>query len=158
MRHARHDLEVVYLRVSTRHQDMQRQEAQIDRARAEADGREVVVLREHGVSAFKVSVFDRPEGRKLCDLIEQGRVRRLWVDAQDRLSRGDDVEWVTFRALCEANETKIIVDGRELPSDLGGRLEGYLKAVLARQEGLERSHRMKTKLPITMRDLGYKNL
>jgi site-specific DNA recombinase len=77
-------------------------------------------------------------------LIESGRVEAIYTDAQDRLSRGDDVEWVSFRALCEAHDTRLVIDGRELRSDLGGRLEGYLKALLARQESVEKSHRVQT--------------
>jgi DNA invertase Pin-like site-specific DNA recombinase len=135
---------VVYERVSTTAQDIARQAAQRTRAAADSPERTPIVIQDDGVSAFKVSIFDRPGGRRLCELIEAGRVEAIYTDAQDRLSRGDDVEWVTFRALCEAHGVRVVIDGRELRHDLGGRLEGYLKAVIARQESLEKSHRVKT--------------
>jgi site-specific DNA recombinase len=137
---------IVYERVSTDQQDISRQAVQRERASADHPEAEIRVLQDEGVSAFKVSIFDRPGGRALCDLIATGTVDAVYVDAQDRLSRGDDVEWVTFRALCEANGTRLVIDGRELGNDLGGRLEGYLKAVLARQESEEKAHRTRSGL------------
>src|SRR5690349_3958959 len=111
-------LAVVYERVSSDRQDMTRQAVQRDRARADYPEQEIEVVQDDGVSAFKVSIFDRPGGRRLCDLIEAGRVEAIYVDAQDRLSRGDDLEWVSFRALCDQHGTRIVVDGNELRSDL----------------------------------------
>jgi site-specific DNA recombinase len=134
---------VVYERVSSSQQDITRQAVQRERAAADYPGRDITVIQDDGVSAFKVSVFDRPGGSRLCDLIAAGEVEALYVDAQDRLSRGDDVEWVTFRALCESSGTRVIIDGKELRHDLGGRMEGYLKAMLARQESVEKSHRVR---------------
>jgi site-specific DNA recombinase len=134
---------VVYERVSSDKQGISRQATQRERAAADYPGREITVIQDDGVSAFKVSVFDRTGGGRLCDLIQEGAVEALYVDAQDRLSRGDDVEWVTFRALCESSDTRVIIDGRELRHDLGGRMEGYLKAVLARQESVEKAHRVR---------------
>jgi site-specific DNA recombinase len=132
---------VVYERVSTERQDIARQAAQRDLARAE--GLEVEVIQDDGVSAYKVPIFDRPGGRRLCELIEADLVAAVYADAQDRLSRGDDVEWVTFRALCEQHGTRIVVDGQELMADLGGNVMGYLRNILARQESEEKSHRVK---------------
>lgn len=135
---------VVYERVSTERQDIARQEAQRERARADHPDRDIDVLQDDGVSAFKVSIFDRPGGTRLCSMVEADEVAAIYVDAQDRLSRGDDVEWVTFRALCDSHGTQLIIDGHELRNDLGGRLEGYLKAWLARQESVEKSHRVRS--------------
>ena len=134
---------VAYQRVSTAKQDIQRQTSQKQRAHESYPDHEVEVIEDDGVSAFKVSIFDRPGGRRLCQMIEAGKVEAIFTDAQDRLSRGDDVEWVSFRALCESQGVRLIIDGREQSNDLGGRLEGYLKAVLARQESLEKSHRVR---------------
>jgi site-specific DNA recombinase len=133
---------VVYERVSTDKQDLSRQAVQRERAQADYPDRDPLVLQDDGVSAFKVSIFDRPAGQRLCELIEAGRVEAVYADAQDRLSRGDDLEWISFRALAEAHGTRIVLDGRELRTDLGGRLEGYLRALLARQESEEKSHRV----------------
>jgi len=136
-------LVVVYERVSSDKQDISRQTRQRERARSDLPEREVEVIQDDGVSAYKISIFDRPGGARLVQLIEAGRVEAIYVDAQDRLSRGDDLEWVTFRTLCETNGARIIVDGNELRADLGGRMEGYLKALLARQESVEKSHRVR---------------
>src|SRR5687767_5561335 len=106
---------VVYERVSTKKQDLTRQARPRDLARRDYPDREIVVIPDDGVSAFKVSIIDRPGGRKLCDLIEAERVEAVYADAQDRLSRGDELEWVSFRALCESKGTRIVIDGRELP-------------------------------------------
>src|SRR5262245_39664454 len=102
---------VAYLRVSSAAQDLARQRAVLEQARADHPEREVVVVEDDGVSAFRVSVFDRPGGRRLCSLIEADDVEAVYTDALDRLTRGDDVEWITFRALCEAHGTRLVIDG-----------------------------------------------
>jgi DNA invertase Pin-like site-specific DNA recombinase len=135
---------VVYTRVSTERQDLERQRAQIERAQAENPGREPRVIEDDGVSAYRVPIFERPGGRELCELIEAGRVEKVYTDAQDRLSRGHDLEWITFRTLAATHDTALLIDGRELRDDLGGKIEGYLKALLARQESEEKSHRVST--------------
>jgi site-specific DNA recombinase len=135
---------VAYERVSTEQQDISRQAVQRERAASDYPEAELVVIPDDGVSAYKVPIFDRPGGRKLCDLIGSGTVAAVYVDAQDRLSRGDELEWVTFRALCQANGTRLMIDGRELRDDFGGRLEGLLKALLANQESEEKSHRVRS--------------
>jgi DNA invertase Pin-like site-specific DNA recombinase len=135
-------LVVVYERVSSEKQNISRQCVVREDACRDHPDAELVVIQDDGVSAFKVSIFDRPGGRRLCELVEAGRVEAIYADAQDRLSRGDDVEWVTFRAMCETNGTRIVIDGRELRTDLGGRLEGYLKNLLARQEQIEKGRRV----------------
>jgi DNA invertase Pin-like site-specific DNA recombinase len=131
----------VYQRVSTDAQDLSRQASQVELAQSENPGREIHVFREDGVSAFHNSVFERPVSAEICRLIEAGEMEKVYTDAQDRLSRGDDLEWITFRTLCQTHGTRLIIDGRELRDDLGGRLEGYLKALVARQESEEKSHR-----------------
>lgn len=141
---ARERLVVVYLRVSSDKQDLDRQRAQIERAKSDNHDAEILVLEDDGVSAFKNSIFDRPESGKLCRLIEEGKVAKVYTDAQDRLSRGDELEWVTFRALAASHNTALIIDGRELRSDLGGRLEGFLNALRAHGESEDKSHRVST--------------
>jgi site-specific DNA recombinase len=137
---------VIYERVSTDRQDLSRQAVQRDRARADHPEAELVVLQDDGVSAYKVPIFERPGGRELCDLIATGTVEAVYVDAQDRLSRGEDDEWVAFRALCDANDTWIVVDGQRITRDLGGKAMSYLRALLARQESDEKAHRTRSGL------------
>jgi site-specific DNA recombinase len=135
-------LVVVYLRVSTDAQDITRQTVQHERAQSDYPSREITEIRDPGVSAYKTPIFDRPGGRRLCDLIQAGRVEAIYADAQDRLSRGEDLEWVTFKAMCSAVGTRIVIDGREQGNDIAGsRLEGFLKAIIARQESEEKAHR-----------------
>jgi DNA invertase Pin-like site-specific DNA recombinase len=135
---------VAYERVSTASQDIARQAVQRERAERDYPGMEIVRIADDGVSAYKVPIFDRPGGRRLCGLIEAGRVEALYVDAQDRLTRGDDWEWVRFRLMCEAQHVRVVIDGREMRNDLGGKVEGYLKAMLAQQESVEKSHRVRS--------------
>ena len=135
---------VVYERVSTDQQDISRQAVQRARARAEHPEADLIVLQDDGVSAYKVPIFERPGGRRLCDLIIAGTVEAIYVDAQDRLSRGADDEWVAFRALCDTNDTWIVVDGQRITRDMGGRVFSYLRAELARQESEEKSHRVRS--------------
>ena len=136
---------VCYERVSSEKQDLGRQAIQRERAAADYPEAELKVIQEKG-SAYKISVFDRPRGRELCDLIATGTVSAIFTDAQDRLSRGEDDEWVAFRALCDANDTWIIVDGQKITRDMGGRVVSYLRAELARQESVEKAHRVRSGL------------
>jgi DNA invertase Pin-like site-specific DNA recombinase len=158
---------VVYERVSTDGQDLGRQAVQRDRARADHPDAELVVLQDDGVSAYKVPIFERPAGRELCDLIATGAVEAVYVDAQDRLSRGDDAEWVAFRALCDTNDTWIVVDGARITRDLGGKAMSYLRALLARQESDEKAHRTRSGLreaarqgryPVGQPPFGYRSV
>jgi DNA invertase Pin-like site-specific DNA recombinase len=139
----RSEIVVVYERVSTDRQDLARQAVQRDRAIADYPDATIVLLQDDGVSAFKVPIFEREDGGRLSQMIEAGRVEAVYVDALDRITRGEDIEWVTFRVLCESRGTRIVIDGREQRNDLGGRLESYLRALIARQESEEKSHRVK---------------
>jgi DNA invertase Pin-like site-specific DNA recombinase len=142
----REPIVVVYERVSTDKQDLSRQAVQRERAHADYPDAELRVVQDDGVSAYKVSIFERPGGAELCDLIATGKVEAVYVDAQDRLSRGEDDEWVAFRALCDANDCWIVVDGQRITRDLGGKAMSYLRALLARQESEEKAHRTRSGL------------
>jgi hypothetical protein len=50
----------------------------------------VVVIEDDGVSAFKVSIFDRPGSRRLYEMVEADQVDAVHTDSVDRLTRGDD--------------------------------------------------------------------
>jgi DNA invertase Pin-like site-specific DNA recombinase len=135
---------VVYERVSTDRQDIARQAVQRERAQADNPKREIVVLQDDGVSAFKVPIFDRPGGRALCARIEAGAVEAVYADAQDRLSRGKLAEWVNFKALCDDAGTRIVLDGRELRADdEADELLGVIGAITARRESREKAHRVR---------------
>jgi hypothetical protein len=66
--------------VATKEQDLTRQAVQRDRARADHPGVEPVVIQDDGVSAYKVSVFDRPGGRDLVARIEREEVEAVYTD------------------------------------------------------------------------------
>jgi site-specific DNA recombinase len=134
---------IVYERVSSDRQDLARQAVQRDRARDDYPDQEPHVIQDDGVSAFKHSIFERRGGKELCDLIESGEVEAVYVDAMDRLGRPEELEWASFRAICVANGTRLMIDGRELRDDFAGRLEGSILAALARRESEEKSHRMR---------------
>lgn len=134
---------VVYERVSSDKQDITRQAVQRDRAAIEYPGRETMVLQDDGVSAYKIPIFDRPAGKRLCELVETGQVEAIFVDAQDRLSRGRQSEWWNFVDLCQSNRTRIVIDGRELKlDDEGDEIKSALDAILARRESREKAHRI----------------
>jgi DNA invertase Pin-like site-specific DNA recombinase len=135
---------VVYERVSTDAQEIGRQESERERASADYPGAELVVVQDDGESAYKVSVFDQTGGRQMCDLIATGTVEALYVDAQDRLSRGRLAEWVNFKALCDDNGTRIMIRGRELRADdEADEMLAAFEAMRARRESAEKSHRVK---------------
>jgi len=62
-------------------------------------------------SAYKTSIFDRQPD--LIAAIERGEVEIVFADAQDRLGRHGEEEWIAFRALCEANGTRLFIDGND---------------------------------------------
>jgi len=136
---------VVYERVSTERQDLSRQAVQRERARADHPEADLVVIQDDGVSAYKVPIFERPGGRELCDLIAAGTVEAVYADAQDRLSRGRLAEWVNFKALCDDNGTRIVINGRELRADdEADEMLAAFEAMRARRESAEKSHRVKS--------------
>lgn len=136
---------VVYERVSTDRQDLGRQAVQRERARADHPEAELVVLQDDGVSAYKVPIFERPGGRALCDLIATANVEAVYADAQDRLSRGRLAEWVNFKALCDDNGTRIVINGRELRADdEADEMLAAFEAMRARRESAEKSHRVRS--------------
>lgn len=66
---------VTYERVSSDKQDIDRQSAQRQRALADYPEAEHRVIQDDGVSAFKVSVFDRPGGTQVGSARPDGRGR-----------------------------------------------------------------------------------
>jgi DNA invertase Pin-like site-specific DNA recombinase len=136
LHHPADTLRVFYGRVSTGGQDLARQRAAAERVAADLD------LYDDGVSAFKLPIEKRPEGAKLVEMIRAGQVAELHVDAQDRLSRGSLVEWVTFLALCEAHDVAVFAPER-ITEDLGGEAIGALRALLAHDESRTKSRRVR---------------
>jgi site-specific DNA recombinase len=136
---------VVYARVSTEKQDIERQRVQHDRAVHDNPGREIVKIDDDGVSAFKIPIFDRPGGRQLCEMIASGRVEAIYTDAQDRLSRGKQFEWWQFVELVLDAGTRLFIDGRELRlGEEGDEIKSAIDAIIARRESSTRSHRVST--------------
>lgn len=137
---------VTYERVSSDKQDIERQAVQRERARADYPDAEHVVIQDDGVSATKHSIFDRPGGAEVCALVATGNVAAIYTDAQDRLGRQGDVEWVNFRDLCDMADTWIVVDGRRIERDLGGKVLSYITALQAQQEQVEKGRRVASKM------------
>jgi DNA invertase Pin-like site-specific DNA recombinase len=135
---------LTYERVSSDKQDIARQARVREQALAEFPEAEHRVIQDDGVSAYKVPIFDRPGGGRVCELVQAGKVAAIFTDEQSRLSRGEDLEWVTFRTLCDQQATRIFIDGREVAQDMGGKLLTYLGALLANEESRVKSHRVKT--------------
>jgi DNA invertase Pin-like site-specific DNA recombinase len=136
---------ITYERVSSDRQDIARQAIQRERAQAAFPDAEHRVVQDDGVSAFKVSVFDRPGGAELCALVESGEVEAIFTDAQYRLSRGRQSEWWNFWDLCELNGTRLFIDGQEVRlDDEGDEIISSVRAMLARRESREKSHRTRS--------------
>jgi DNA invertase Pin-like site-specific DNA recombinase len=133
---------IVYERVSTERQDLSRQAVQRERASEENPGAEVEVIQDDGTSAFHVPIFDRPGGKRLVEAIADGTVAAVYADSQDRLSRGKLAEWVNFKALCDENRTRVVVNGREIKADdEADEILSVVEAIRARRESLEKAHR-----------------
>ena len=139
-----HRVVVVYERVSSQKQDLERQKVQRERAAKAHPDAPQHVIQEKG-TAWKRTIFDRPGGAELCALIESGQVEAVHADEQNRLSRGKQLEWWTFADLCERNGTRIFIDGREL--ELEGTGEDEIKSgidqYMARRYSAELSRRVK---------------
>jgi Recombinase/Recombinase zinc beta ribbon domain/Resolvase, N terminal domain len=78
-------------------------------------------------------------------MVEVGEVEAIYADAQDRLSRGRLAEWVNFKALCDDNGTRIVINGRELRADdEADEMLAAFEAMRARRESAEKSHRVRS--------------
>jgi DNA invertase Pin-like site-specific DNA recombinase len=97
---------VLYARVSTAEQHSHHQQAQAEAAGFTFD--KVVV--DHGVSGLAVPLAERPEGRRLFDLLHRGDVLVVrWVD---RLGRNyEDVTDTIRRFMREGVVIKTIING-----------------------------------------------
>lgn len=144
----------VYFRVSTDQQDLERQQQQLRHVERDFPGVEPLRFEDEGVSAFHHQITERPGGKALTDAIASGQVAAVYADAQDRLTRGEALEWLTFQALCVTQETRIVIDGRELTSDDAGQLMGVFAALTARRESKEKQHRAKSSIR-HRRERGY---
>lgn len=133
----------VYLRVSSEDQDLERQRQHVpDFAARTFPGVEQIIVTDDGKSAYKTSIFERQGGSQLVALIENGEIRAIAADAQDRLSRSGLLEWAAFAALCKKRDVAIFTaDGGEIRTDVGGQMMGALKAIWGEDESTVKSHR-----------------
>jgi site-specific DNA recombinase len=134
----------VYLRVSSDRQELDRQERQSALARQDFPGVEPLRFEDEGISAFKTSIFERPGGKALVSAIQSGDVSAVYADAQDRLSRGEPMEWLEFAGTCAASGVRIVLNGQEQATDDGGQLLGFIFAQQARRESSDKQHRSKS--------------
>lgn len=136
----------LYYRVSSDQQDVARQRRDVPAlAHRHLPESVLVEFTDDGVSAFKTPIFERPGGRKLCEAIERGEVEAVFADAQDRLSRGELIEWFEFAALCKAFGTRIITaQTGEAGDDFTSQILGAINGIVARKESADKSHRTKS--------------
>ncbi len=147
---------IVYERVSSIDQDLARQATHRQAVDRLFPGRETLVLQDKE-SAFKVSVFDRPASQRAVALIRDGHAEAVCADRQDRFSRGRQAEWWAFVELCRQTGTQIVIDGGVFDfDDEAAEMMSAFAAMAARRESLEKSHRMRTRMPGMLRELGYK--
>lgn len=127
---------ILYARVSTKDQTLEHQVTQAKQAGFEIDE----VIADHGVSGLNTALADRPEGRRLFDLLREGDTLVLrWVD---RLGRNYDDVTATIRRFLETGVTvktvinKMTFDGTPAnPTDKAVRdaLIGFLAAMAQAQ-------------------------
>lgn len=138
------------VRVSTNEQDTQRQITAVRRIHETCypELRAVEFFEEDGVSATKIPIFERPQGKALCDLIEGGGVEVVIADEQSRLVRGpSSAEWAVFYDLCCSHATTCHteLDG-VIGDDESSELLAMLRAWDARREIKKLNHRLRGKL------------
>ena len=140
---------VLMLRVSTKEQADSRLglESQETLGRAaiqrEMPGAEVIVLSEEGVSG-SVPLAERPEGRKLTDLIATKRVAAVFALTQDRLFRSMIDALATLDRWSELGVRLFLVDGGWIDlSDDGEWTKFVIQAFAAELE--RRNVRKRTK-------------
>lgn len=88
---------IAYLRVSTDEQDPENQRRDVESV---VDG-DVEWVIEHGSAWKKEGLADRPQFKRIYDLVKRGRVERLYVWDIDRLFRKRK-KLVAFLELCKA--------------------------------------------------------
>ena len=136
------------VRVSSDAQDTRRQITNVRQLHAQhyADLPTEEFFEEDGVSATKHTIFERPQGKRLCDTIAEGRVAVVIADEQTRLVRGEtSAEWAMFYDLCLSNATLIhtTLEG-VLRDDEGSAILGSFRAVMARNEIKKLRHRTRS--------------
>lgn len=90
---------ILYARVSTKDQTLDHQVTQAEQAGFKIDE----VVADHGISGLNTALADRPEGRRLFDLLREGDTLVLrWVD---RLGRNYEDVTATIRRFLEAGVT-----------------------------------------------------
>lgn len=90
---------ILYARVSTSEQTLQHQEAQARAAGFAPD----LVIADHGVSGASVPLCDRPEGRRLFDVLREGDTLVVrWID---RLGRNYEDVTTNMRTFFERGVT-----------------------------------------------------
>jgi DNA invertase Pin-like site-specific DNA recombinase len=137
----------LYLRVSSDKQSDERQYDSVPKLAASdyADEQAVEYREQGGVSATSVPIFERPEGKRLCEAIAARQVAVVIADEQTRLVRGKSgAEWAMFFDLCREAGTRIHTV-REGILDDGDTSEmvGMIRAFVARQEVAAMKHRVR---------------
>ncbi|HEY7269471.1 MAG TPA: recombinase family protein [Dehalococcoidia bacterium] len=134
------------VRVSSDQQDTARQIESVRRLAADRYPGLTAVeyFEEEGVSATKTPIFERPQGKRLCDAIAVGQVDVVVADEQSRLVRGtSSVEWSAFYELCREAGTKIhtVAEGVIEQND-SGELIAMIRAWDNRREIAKLRHRV----------------
>ncbi|MDQ0273738.1 recombinase family protein [Cytobacillus purgationiresistens] len=93
---------VFYRRVSTHNQDLTMQIAADASYREKLDEQEMRIINEHGVSANKKSIEERPDMQALLSRIEEDKVSTLYTFDRSRLFR-DFYEATKFQDICIRN-------------------------------------------------------
>ncbi|MDP4085079.1 MAG: recombinase family protein [Bacillota bacterium] len=125
---------VLYSRVSTEEQNEQMQLAAAQNYIKGIPTEQLIKLTDHGVSALKVEMKQRPNFKKLLDLIEQDKVSTLVVYHRDRLAR-NFYEYIDIVRSIVQHEVEVIFTSFKCsPFTYDIQIEG-IYGILSQQEG-----------------------
>lgn len=98
---------VVYYRVSSGQQELEMQKKSFEPFRDLIVNEEICEIEDDGVSAIKLEARQRPGFNKLIQIIEEGKVDKLYVYSRDRLARIYS-EYAEFANLLYKFDVKVI--------------------------------------------------
>jgi DNA invertase Pin-like site-specific DNA recombinase len=145
----RHRYVVRYLRVSTEHQDLERQDAPTAQVAERLwPGVETIDIEEKA-SAFTKRMHERKEGMKLLAMIQAGEVLAVVADEQSRFERGGSLEFGLFMRLCRENDVAVATVANGLIEDTpeADLIAGVL-AYTDTMESLNKSHRLRSRFKV----------
>jgi site-specific DNA recombinase len=132
----RKKLIIVYLRVSSGSQNLREQEDACNKALSvrNINKEDVLYLKDFNVSATKNDSNNRPNYKKMLDLVSEGKVSVIFIYARDRAYR-DFYEGSEFNKLMVKHNVEVIYTGTdEIPFNKNSSIESFY-GIFGQQEG-----------------------